>query len=66
MPIEFWIGLWKGVLVLGVGLFAALAVVVTIGGAFNIRDLFRTLREEHARTREAGGDGGGNSGEEEG
>ncbi len=49
MPLEFWILLWKAVLIGGVGLFAALAVVVTIGGALDIRQLFRTLREEHAQ-----------------
>ncbi len=49
MPIEFWICLWKIVLIGGVGLFVALAVVVTIGGAFDVRKLFRTLREEHAK-----------------
>ncbi len=50
MPLEFWILLWKAVLIGGVGLFAVLAVVVTIGGAFDIRQLFRTLREEHAQS----------------
>ena len=49
MPLEYWILLWKIVLIGGVALFTALAVVVTIGGAFDIRRLFRTLREEHAR-----------------
>lgn len=49
MPLEFWILLWKAVLIGGVGLFAALAIVVTIGGALDIRQLFRTLREEHAQ-----------------
>ncbi len=49
MPIEFWICLWKIVLIGGVGLFVALAVVVTIGGAFDVRRLFRTLREQHAK-----------------
>ena len=49
MPLEYWILLWKIVLIGGVGLFTALAVVVTIGGALDIRRLFKTLREEHAR-----------------
>ena len=49
MPLEFWILLWKAVLIGGVGLFAALAVVVTIGGAVDIGRLFKTLREEHAQ-----------------
>ena len=49
MPIEFWILLWKALFVVGVGLFAVLAVVVSIGGAIDVRRLFRTLREEHAQ-----------------
>lgn len=57
MPLEFWILLWKAVLIGGVGLFAALAVVVTIGGALDIRRLFQTLREEHARYMAENGEG---------
>ncbi|NLS98244.1 MAG: hypothetical protein GXX96_39445 [Planctomycetaceae bacterium] len=49
MPLEYWIFLWKVVLIGGVALFTVLAVVVTIGGALDIRRLFKTLREEHAR-----------------
>ena len=45
MPIDFWIVLWKCVLIGGVGLFAALAVVVTIGGACDIAKLLRQLKE---------------------
>ena len=58
MPLEFWIWLWKIVLVVGLGLFAALAVTVTIGGALDVRKLFRTLREEHARNSAAADDRG--------
>lgn len=47
MPLEFWIVLWKAVLIIGIGLFAALAVGVTIGGARDVRKLLRTLREDH-------------------
>jgi len=46
MSIEFWIVLWKVVLIAGVALFAALAVVVTIGGARDVRNLLRNLREQ--------------------
>ncbi len=46
MSLDFWILLWKIVLVVGVGLFAVLAVVVTIGGARDIAKLLRTLRAE--------------------
>ncbi len=48
MSITFWILLWKIVFIVGVGLFALLAVFVTIGGFFDIRRLFRTLHEQHA------------------
>ncbi len=49
MPLEFWIFLWKALLIVGVGMFAVLAIVVTIGGAFDVRRLFQTLREEHTQ-----------------
>jgi len=52
MPIDFWILFWKSVLIGGIGLFATLAVVVTIGGARDIKKLLRQLRsrseEEHS------------------
>jgi hypothetical protein len=54
MSLEFWIWLWKLVLLAGVGLFAGLAIVVTIGGAFDIGRLFRTLRKSHAENSAAG------------
>ena len=53
MPLEFWIVLWKAVLVVGLGLFAALAVVVTVGGARDVHRLLATLREEHRRSQES-------------
>ena len=46
MSIEFWIIVWKVVLIGGVGLFAALAVVVSIGGAIDVGKLLRRLREQ--------------------
>ena len=45
MPIDFWILLWKCVLIGGVGLFTLLAIVVTIGGAYDIRKLLRQLKD---------------------
>ena len=48
MPVEFWIVLWKLLLVVGVGLFAALTVVVTIGGARDIAKLLRLLRRQQS------------------
>ena len=42
-----WMGFWTGVLILGIAIFAVLAVVVGIGAVFDIRDLFRGIREQH-------------------
>ena len=50
MPIQFWVVLWQVLLIVALGLFAALAIVVTIGGAIDIRRLLKTLRDEHARS----------------
>ncbi len=50
MSIDFWILLWKVVLIGGIGLFAALAVVVSIGGARDIAKLLRTLRAQQTDT----------------
>ena len=44
---NFWINNWAVVLAAAAGGFALLAIVVTIGGARDIRKLFSTLREEH-------------------
>ncbi len=41
-----WMLLWKLVLLITIGCFGIMAVVVTIGGASDIRRLFRQLRED--------------------
>ena len=46
MSLDSWMLLWKIVLIGGIGLFAVLAVVVSIGGARDIAKLLRTLRGE--------------------
>ena len=43
----FWIALWKGVLIFTVGIYAIMAVWVTIQGAFDIRSMLSDLRERH-------------------
>lgn len=48
MSLDFWITLWKLVLLAGIALFAALAVVVTIGGARDIVKLLHSLRVQQA------------------
>ena len=42
---DFWISLWKIFFFASLAIFAALAVVVSIGGFFNIRSLFKSLAE---------------------
>ena len=44
----FWIWTWTICLVAAVAAFAVMAVLVSIGGAFDIRRLFRRLRESKA------------------
>jgi hypothetical protein len=40
---NFWINFWTIFFVASLTLFAGLAVVVSIGGFFNIRSLFKSL-----------------------
>ena len=53
MTLRHWILIWKVVLIGGISVFAILAVVVIIGGMFDIRRLFRTLRAQHAQRQDA-------------
>ena len=41
--IEAWAAVWKWVLLVGVAVFAVLAVLVTIGGIADIRRMLRQL-----------------------
>lgn len=54
MSIEFWIVLWKTLLLAAVGAFAVLAVVVTVGGFVDVFRLLKTLRQAHAQSLEQG------------
>ena len=40
---NFWINFWSVFFFVSLGIFAVLAVVVTIGGFYNIRSLFKSL-----------------------
>ena len=40
---NFWINFWSVFFFASLAIFAVLAVVVTIGGFFNIRSLFKSL-----------------------
>ena len=42
---NFWIDFWKIFFFASLAAFAVLAVVVSIGGFFNIRSLFKSLSE---------------------
>jgi len=42
---DFWINLWEIFFFTSLVIFAVLAVVVSIGGFFNIRSLFKSLTE---------------------
>ena len=42
---NFWINLWTLFFLLSLALFAGLAVVVSIGGFFDIRSLFKSLTD---------------------
>ena len=52
MSLDGWMLMWKIVLIGGVALFAVLAVAVSIGGFFDVRQLFKTLREQHEDSEE--------------
>ena len=54
LPLEFWIVLWKIVLIGGLILFGSMAVWVTIGGVFDIKRLFQRLAESHEKEKEKG------------
>jgi hypothetical protein len=44
-----WVKIWTFFFFLSLGLFTALAVIVAIGGFFNIRSLFKDLSEAKRR-----------------
>jgi hypothetical protein len=45
----FWTGFWTWFLLFGLALFFGLAVVVSVGGFFDIRALFKSIRQQHER-----------------
>ena len=52
IPLDFWITLWKIVLIGGCGLFGTMAVWVTIGGYYDIKRLFARMAEDRKRKEE--------------
>lgn len=49
---NFWINFWTTFFIVSLVLFTILAVVVTIGGFFNIRSLFKSLVERAEQSDE--------------
>ncbi len=43
----FWVPFWGVVLLIGLFIFAIVAVVVGIGGFFDIRSLFESIDRQH-------------------
>jgi hypothetical protein len=56
---NFWINFWTVFFIISLVLFAGLAVVVTIGGFFNIRSLFKVLTGRGEQTEDESIDEGG-------
>ncbi len=48
----FWVTLWKVLLIGGSILFGAMAVVVSIGGLFDIKRLFARIAASHEQREE--------------
>ena len=48
---DFWVNMWSVFFFCSLTLFAGMAIVVAIGGFFNIKDLFKGLLEEAERLK---------------
>ena len=46
---SFWPQFWTWFLIASLALFLGLAIVVSIGGLFDIRALLRNIRDQHER-----------------
>lgn len=46
MSVESWSLVWKIVFIIGVGMFAILTVLVTVGGAIDVGKLIRRLKSD--------------------
>ncbi len=46
MSVESWSIVWKIIFIIGVGMFAILTVLVTIGGARDVGKLIRRLKSD--------------------
>ncbi|MHC4173487.1 MAG: hypothetical protein ACYTBX_05945 [Planctomycetota bacterium] len=50
---NFWIDFWSWFFFLSLAIFAILAVVVSVGGFFNILSLFKTLTMQRDQEQES-------------
>jgi hypothetical protein len=50
---NFWIDFWSWFFFLSIAIFAVLAVVVSIGGFFNMLSLFKTLTMQRDQEQES-------------
>ncbi len=49
---NFWINFWTIFFIASLALFAGMAIVVSIGGFFNIRSLFKSLTERSEQSED--------------
>jgi len=49
---SFWSQFWMWFLLFGLAVFLGLAVAVSIGGFFDVRAMFKSIREQHERQRD--------------
>ncbi len=49
---SFWVGFWTVLLILAALIFAGMAVVVTIGGFFDLKSMFKQLKKQQREQRE--------------
>lgn len=59
MSIDFWVVLWKVCLIGSLIAFAAMSVLVIVGGAWDIRRLFQRLREQECEEEKEPAEGKG-------
>jgi hypothetical protein len=55
---DSWLGFWKVLLIVAFSMFAILAVVVAIGGFFDIRELFKSVEAQHDAEHKSDHSGG--------
>ena len=49
----FWVAFWGILLAVSLAIFAGLAVVIAVGGFFDVKALFKSIDAQHAKERPA-------------